>query len=366
MRTQLDRDGVPFCMQGGLTLVPMPGFEERARQLASLISEKSRRPAELNTPVDIAVPSFKLRPSGEPFLELGKEHLDSHDVFVLASGPGSYEMVGQMDFLLGYLAGHKAGRITIVFGYMPQGRSDKDERDVFALPPILVTKWLALAQGLLKRIVCVDPHSDQSTMVGHTGLITPVWLTYRLLKRAYQDAREVADRVVLAFPDAGARKRFKLALKKLETDLGGAVPVVYASADRVDATHKTIDDLGGDVAVVRGAHVIQLDDETAGGGTQMGAALKLREAGAADVWSAVTHGVLCGNAPALFVAPDSPISRLYITDTIPPENRRELDALRASGRLHVLSWIDDQMWVIYNVHWGRNVRVTRGIGNPDL
>ncbi|MBI5369804.1 ribose-phosphate pyrophosphokinase [Candidatus Uhrbacteria bacterium] len=363
MEPQLDRNGDPFCRHGGLTLVPMPGFESRAEELAGLILEKSNRDGEYRTPVDVAIPTFKFRPSGEPYLVFGKRHLDAHDVFVLASGPGTYEMTGQMDYLLAYLAGHKASRITIVFGYFPQGRSDRDEHNVFAIPPILVTKWLVLSQGLLRRIVCLDPHSDQSTMVGHTGLITPVWLTYRLLKHVYQEAQAVSDKVVLAFPDPSARKRFKAALKQLRKDLGQNLQIVYASADRVDAERKTIDGIGGDLDAVDGALVIQLDDETASGVTQMKAAEQLHNVGAREIWSAVTHGVLCANAPTLFAAPNSLIARLYIMDTIPPELRLELRPLLESGRLRVLSWRDDAAWVIYNVHWGFDVRETRGIEN---
>jgi phosphoribosylpyrophosphate synthetase len=99
-------------------------------------------------------------------------------------------------------------------------------------------------------------------------------------------------------------------------------------------------------------NVIQVDYETLSGTTQMNTAVRLKEVGAGEIWAAVTHCVLCNRAPQLFSDPNSPISRLYIMDTIPPENRSELDALRASGRLHVLSWLDDIAWVIYNSHWG--------------
>lgn len=365
MNPHRDRDGIPFCAHGGLTIVPMPGFEERAHELAKLIHEKSCRAGEYETPVDVAVPRYAYRPSGEPYIELGKAHLDTHDVYVLASGPGTHEMIGWLDYLLGYLAGRKAGRITIVFGYLPQGRSDKDEPKVFALPPMLVLKWQALAQGLLKRIVCADPHSDQSTMVGHPGVMTPIWLTYRLLTYVHAEASAITDQIVLAFPDASARKRFKIALTKLERDLGRTVPIVYASAHRVDAEHKTIEGVAGALDAVKGAIIIQVDDETASGTTQMGAAARLRSAGASQIWTAVTHGVLCPPAPEIFSAEDSPISRLYITDTIPPEHRQELDVLRGSGRFYVLSWTADMAWVIYRSHWGLDVRGTRGI-EPDL
>ena len=66
MHVLYGRDGVPQNGNGGLTIVPMPGFEGRAEQLAKLIHEKSQRDDEYLTPVDIALPEFLLRPSGEP------------------------------------------------------------------------------------------------------------------------------------------------------------------------------------------------------------------------------------------------------------------------------------------------------------
>ena len=107
-----------YNRNGGLTLVDLPGFLKLAKTIKPLIEElgeSGKRP----TPVDIVEPEFGLRASGEPYIRLGKDHVGGHDCVVLTSGPGTYEMLGQVDFALGYLAGRHARRIALITGYMP-------------------------------------------------------------------------------------------------------------------------------------------------------------------------------------------------------------------------------------------------------
>lgn len=76
---------------GGLTLVPMPGFILMAEEVKKIIESK-----HTDTLVDIAIPEFGWRASGEPFVRLYKKYIGGHDCIVVASGPGTYEMLGQL------------------------------------------------------------------------------------------------------------------------------------------------------------------------------------------------------------------------------------------------------------------------------
>lgn len=349
-----------FNRHGGLTIVPMPGFESMAEAMKQEIERIGKDPNRHATAVDIAIPQFSLRPSLEPGVKQGKKHVGGHDCFILTSGPGTYEMLGQLNFAIAYLAGRKASRITIMSGYFPLSRSDKDEGDEFVMPPILIDGWKAHAQGKLDRIICVDPHSDQITGMGHTGLVTPIMMTRRILRRLIKDALQVQNKICLAFPDGTARKRFGKVVKEMEKEFGRRIPVVTVDADRLNAVEKNIEGITGDLEALQDALVIAPDDETATGGTQINAAQEYRtKLGARDVWAAVTHGVLCGNAVNLFSAPDCPISRLYITDTIPVHNRPALQPLIDSGFLRVISLVDDLARVFYHAHWDESVRDIR-------
>lgn len=349
-----------FNRHGGLTIVPMPGFESMAEEMKKEIERLGTDPKHYATNVDIAVPKFSLRPSNEPGVKQGKEHIGGHDCFILTSGPGTYEMLGQLNFAIAYLAGRKASRITIMSGYFPLGRSDKDEGDEFVMPPILIDGWKAHAHGKLDRIICVDPHSDQITGMGHTGLVTPIMMTRRILRRVLKDALAVRKKICLAFPDGTARKRYGKVVKEMEKEFNQHFPVVTVDADRLSAVEKNIEGMTGDLGALKDALVIAPDDESATGKTQIKAADEYRtKLGAYDVWAAVTHGVLCGDAIGLFSAPDCAISRMYITDTIPIHNRPALQPLIESEFLRVISLVNDLSRVFYHAHWDENVRDIR-------
>jgi ribose-phosphate pyrophosphokinase len=371
MLSEEQKRRAPRNRNGGLTIIPMSGFEGFAERLKERIQTRSLKPTRdypegCITPVDIVVPKFGLRPSGEPFPQLGNAHVGGHNCFVITSGPGTYQMMMQLIFVVGYLAARKASRITIISGYFPLARSDKDEGELeLALPAFLMIALKAESQGLLKRIVCADPHSDQMVMAADPGVITPVYLTLRILRFVVSEAMKVTDQICLAFPDDTAAKRYEPAVGILEKELGRSFPFISTAARRKSGNEKNIKYIVGDLDKMKDSIVIALDDETATGGSQIKAADRFKkDFGAKEVWAAVTHGVLCGNAPQLFLAPDCSVDRLYITDTIPTEEREDLRALVDSGRLHVMSWVDDCAEVIYHLHWGsssiRGMRGSRG------
>lgn len=368
MLTQEERRARPHSDNGGLTLIPMPGFEEIAKQLKDLIEKKSLRKTVDNpegriTPVDIAFPKFGTYVNGEPQVGLGKKHVGGHDCYVITSGPGTCEMLTHLLFLIGCLNGRRARRITIMTPYFPLSRSDKIIRKTheFPMPPILVRALKAVGGGKLDRIVCVDPHALQITGFGSTGLISPVEMTYQLLSRMIDDALKIQDRICIAFPDGTARSRFKETLRTIRKERGLAIPVVTVDAEREDDKEKSIEGMTGNLTALKDAIVLAPDDETATGGTQINAAAQyIEELGAKEVWAGVTHAVMCGNAPEKFAKPDCPISRLYVTDTIPVLNRPALTSLIDSKRLHLISWMEEFALIIFYAHWDDDIYDIRG------
>ena len=79
-------------LNGGLTLIPMPGFEEQTERVKPIIEGKTRDEHRL-TPVDIVRPEFGRRASGEPYIRMAKEHIGGHDCVVITSGPGTPGML---------------------------------------------------------------------------------------------------------------------------------------------------------------------------------------------------------------------------------------------------------------------------------
>lgn len=350
-----------FNQHGGLSLVPMPGFEEMASDVADRIRQIGGQNGEDRwpTPVDIAQPKFDCRASGEPFLQLGKRHVGGHDCVVIGSGPGTPEMLIQTMLMLRYLAGRRAERIALVSGYFPLSRSDKDEGGLeFALPPWVIEAFMASAEGKLDRIISADLHAPQVVMSGTTGLITELSLLRRLIKQAVHDANGlVGSPTVVAFPDDGAQKRAGTILDALERDFSIVLPSVCGVKRRTSSTESKLLQVFGNTDAIRGATVLCVDDEITTGGTNIATARAMKEQyGAARVFAVVTHGVFAKDAPERFLASDSPVDRVYCADTIPVSTRSELRALVDAGRLYEVTWSTDLAWAIYNHHWNLSIR----------
>lgn len=354
----------PFNQHGGLTLVPLPGFEPLAQAVRSKIEEIGKQ-EDRETPVDIALPEFGKRASGEPLLRLGKEHVGGHDVVALGSGPGTWQVLGQTGLLLSYLVGRRASRLALVLGYLPLGRSDKDEGALeFAMPNFVIGQMIAATDGCLDRIISVDLHAAQIVMSARQGKITEISLTRRVVTEAIRWAFNTYGQIPIcfAFTDDGSIKRAEPSITRIEREIfsGQGLPIIKGAKRRASSRESRLDSLTGDLAAVRDAVVIMVDDEIATGGTANDTAEALkREHGAKAVLAAVTHGVFCGKVVELFTGSGCSIEHLFVADTIPFYNRPALQPLFACDVLTVVPWTDDLGYIIYHHHWNESIREVR-------
>jgi len=150
------------------------------------------------------------------------------------------------------------------------------------------------------RVVTMDLHAPQIQ-----GFFTlPVDDLYALPMLA--EAIGTADDLVVVSPDVGFAKQ----ARKFATRLGA--PLAIADKERVDHSEAArIIDLIGDV---EGRDAVIVDDFTITAGTLVEVAEALIDRGARSVRAAVTHGVFTGKSMERLE--DSPISRLYVTDTV--------------------------------------------------
>jgi ribose-phosphate pyrophosphokinase len=139
---------------------------------------------------------------------------------------------------------------------------------------------LGLALELLRgvRVCCVDPHSD----------VLGSWVSHvrqpEVLRVAVEAYPALAG-CVLAAPDAGATKKAEAGADAAGMDL------VRCSKRRDPRTGALSGfDVGGPTPVA-GRDVLLVDDICDGGGTFVGLAAALREAGASRVDLLVTHGL---------------------------------------------------------------------------
>lgn len=362
----MDSADIPFCRNGGLTLLPLPGSEAVVAAIKREIEDYDPK-VHKRTPVDIVDPCFGTYSNDETSFSTPNTHINEHDVYIVGSGPMNDDMLMKLLWAISLVGGRHAGRVTIVTPYFPHSRSDKDEgADVLSALNILVNivKTTAAAANVnLWRWICFDPHSIQITTTGRTGMITPIFMTRKLLRFAINKARQLNDELplVLCFPDASAHARYKTAIRAVKKEFNLELPIVKAEkVRRRDDTE--IVDISGDTDAVRGARLLMFDDEIATGGTSidMARAMK-REFHAASIFACATHPVLSGPATSRLAKMEELyggtwIDHLIFTDSIPITGRPNVQALIESGRMSVYSIRSTLARIIYLHHWGENIR----------
>jgi len=361
-----DKEQVRINLNGGLTLIPAPGFDRIAFDVKQIIEGYYK-----DTPIDIVPPVIKLRASGEPCVQMGKEHIGGHDCVLITSGPGTYKMICETQFLLGQIVGRRARRLMLVTAYQPLSRTDKDEGDLeFALQMHVVHLFKSAAYGKLDRIIVVDLHSAQGVQSGgQLGFITEISLARRVLKRAVQDAiKEFPQaKIILIFPDENAGKRFRDAVIRVRDEITREhsieLRILHGQKIREDSRNSQF--LGlfghlGDIEALKGGIGIIFDDEISTFGTNYDVAHEIwRRYDPRALRSAAIHGVFSENAAERISSATNPISRIYITDTVPFDDRPHLNHLFESQRVVCVPWVQDLAQVIYHYHWGQSIREKR-------
>ena len=145
-------------------------------------------------------------------------------------------------------------------------------------------------------------------------------------------AQEIAGTGPLAVvsPDPGGVKRVLLWREALEDQL--RCQVRFAMIDK----RRSAGLLGGSQLVagdVEGATVLLLDDLIASGETMQRSAAALRRAGAKDVIACAAHGLFVDKASQVLA--DDALSRLVVTDSVPPFRLPDGGPVR--DKLHVVS-----------------------------
>jgi ribose-phosphate pyrophosphokinase len=261
------------------------------------------------------------------------------DVFVIQSGERSVfqdklaayaQVSGDILELLQMVCALKdsAGRITAVTPYFPYARSDKKDKPRIAITASMMFDMLESVRT--DRVLTMTLHSPQSQ--GFSNIPVDQLHAYGVFMEKILDL----DRDQLAFiaPDSGSitdNDFLAIHTAKAIRDAGGSPRITtgYVKKVRVDDTENPkvrtvegIDDLTGQT-------VVMSDDETVSGKSLILCAETARERGAEEIYAFVTHAILSGHAVKSIQ--DSPITRLFITDTV--EFNRDLAEEIAGCRL---------------------------------
>ncbi len=198
-----------------------------------------------------------------------------------------------------------AASVTAVIPYFSYGKGDKKDQPRVSLRARVVADCLE-AVGV-DRIVTMDLHAPQ--IQGFFRV--PVDHLYALPVIADHFKDRVTEDWAIVAPDLGAVQMANAYARVL-----GARTVIAEKTRPNQDENAVVHEIIGDV---RDRNCLIVDDFTISGGTLIATAQRLRDEGAAEVYAAVSHGVLSPGSGAKLMA--SPIKELVITDTL--ERRAE-------------------------------------------
>lgn len=254
--------------------------------------------AELNAPLGRAVVSTWK--NGETRVKL-EENVRGSDVFVIQSlcDPVNHNIM-ELLLIMDALRRASADRITAVIPYFGYARQEKKTTGREPISAKLVANLIVTAGA--NRVLAIDLHAP--AIEGFFDIPVDHLRATPLLARRY--ARDHHGPVVAVSPDAGGVTR----AEDFRARVGGSLAIISKQRPDADAT-EVIEMVG----VVEGKSAVVIDDMISTASTLTVAAELLIERGAERVHAAATHGVFAGDAIERIIA--SPISRVYVTDTIP-------------------------------------------------
>ena len=197
------------------------------------------------------------------------------------------------------------------FGYARQDRQDRQDRQEVQIQDHLnsslgASTAIKLIESLgINEVITLDLHSKKSRDYFNIPIynLKAIDVFLAVIKEQNNFNKE---NIVIVSPDHGGIIRAREYAQKLKIDLA----IINKVRDINNICF--INDLDGSVT---GKHCIIIDDIVSEANTLCHAVEFLLSKGAISVEAFVTHGVFCANAIAKIK--DSPLSHLYITDSIP-------------------------------------------------
>ncbi len=237
---------------------------------------------------------------GECSVEIG-ENVRGQDCFILQStcAPANAHLM-ELLIMIDALKRASARRITAVVPYYGYARQDKKVKPRVPITAKLVADLVTTAGA--DRLLCMDLHAGQAQ--GFFNIPVDNLYATRLLLQAVQS--QVRDEIVIISPDAGGVERARAYAKRLDVNLA-----IIDKRREVANVAQVMNIIGN----VEGKTCVIVDDMVDTAGTLCEAARALLDAGATDVYAAITHPVLSG--PAIKRIGESSLAKLIVTDTIP-------------------------------------------------
>jgi len=242
--------------------------------------------------------------NGETRVKLD-ENVRGSDVFVIQSicNPVDHHLM-ELLLIIDALRRASADRITAVIPYYGYAKQEKKTSGREPISAKLVANLIVTAGA--HRVLTLDLHAP--AIEGFFDIPVDHLRATPLLAKRFNQMTASRD-IVAVSPDAGGVAR----ADDFRTRVGAPLAIISKRHPEADETEvlEMVGDVDGKTAVI-------VDDMISTGGTLVEAARLLKARGAAAVITAATHGIFAGDA--LDLIEQSPISKVFITDSIPLPN----------------------------------------------
>ena len=258
---------------------------------------------------------------GEVLVEIG-ENVRGRDVYVVqsTSSPANHNLM-ELLVMVDALKRASAARINAVVPYFGYARQDRKVAPRAPITAKLVADLMSVAG--IDRLLTMDLHAGQ--IQGFFDI--PVDHLYAAPVMLDEIKRQNFADLIFVSPDAGGTERARAFAKRLNAGL--AIIDKRRSGPNVAEVMHIIGD-------VKGKNCVIIDDMIDTAGTLCAAAAALQDQGAVDIYACATHGVLSG--PALQRISESPLKKVFITDTIPThEKQSQCGVLQSLSVSHLLA-----------------------------
>ena len=235
-----------------------------------------------------------------------KENVRGMDVFVVQSTCHPVnDNIMELLVMIDALKRASASRVTAVMPYYGYARQDRKVASRAPITAKLIADIITAAGA--DRVLTIDLHAGQ--IQGFFDIPVDHLYASPLLADSVKLENADSDCVVVS-PDAGGVERARAFAKRVGANL--AIIDKRRSKPNESEVMNVIGDVADKIAVL-------LDDMVDTAGTLVKAAIALQNAGARNISACCTHPVLSGEAVNRIN--NSPIQKLYVTDTIPTQEK---------------------------------------------
>jgi ribose-phosphate pyrophosphokinase len=245
------------------------------------------------------------------------ENIRGRDVYIVQSTHPPAENLMELLITIDAAKRASATKVTAVIPYFGYARQDRKDQPRVSISAKLVANLITVAGA--DRVITMDLHAAQ--IQGFFDIPFDHLYASPIFTGLFKDLPK--DLVVVS-PDIGGIKLARSYAKRLDAGL-----VVI---DKRRPKHNQVEAMNiiGDV---NGKNILLVDDLIDTGGTFVAAVNTLKEKGAKEIFGAVTHPLLSGDA--IKKIEDSAITKLYVTDSIPLKNElsKKIVVRTASGLL---------------------------------